>query len=73
MSQINQFSGRVLSQGTRALAAYAANELMETRPEAKEGFGPDPFAGWQNWLAARIEDRNRAAGKPSGKPAKNKK
>lgn len=56
MSQMSQFSGRILSQGTRALAAYAANELLETCPEAKEHFGPDPFAGWQKWLAGRIEE-----------------
>jgi methanogenic corrinoid protein MtbC1 len=56
MSQTSHFAGRVLCQGSRALAAYSANELLETRPEAKNGFGPDPFSGWQSWLAGRIEE-----------------
>ena len=56
MTQNHQFLSRILHQGSRALAAYAARELLEACPEAKQGFEPDPFDTWQNWLVGRIEE-----------------
>jgi methanogenic corrinoid protein MtbC1 len=56
MNQNNDFLAGVLRQGTRALAGYASRGLLEKHPEAKKGFQPDPFAGWQNWLAVRVEE-----------------
>lgn len=56
MNRDHEFLSRVLKEGSGALAAYASNELLQTRPEAKEGFGPDPFSGWRNWLAVRVEE-----------------
>ena len=56
MNQNNEFLSGVLRQGARALAGYASRELLEKHPEAEKGFQPDPFAGWQNWLAVRVEE-----------------
>jgi len=56
MNQNNDFLAGVLRQGTRALAGYASRGLLEKHPEAKKGFEPDPFVGWQNWLAVRVEE-----------------
>jgi len=56
MSQNSEFLARVLKTGARAYAAYASGELLESRPEAKEGLGPDPFFAWQSWLAVRVEE-----------------
>jgi methanogenic corrinoid protein MtbC1 len=56
MSQDSAFSARVLKTGARAYAAYAAAELLESHPEAKERVGPDPFSAWRGWLAVRAEE-----------------
>ena len=56
MSQNNEFLARVLKTGARAYAAYASGELLESHPESKEGFGPEPFSAWQSWLAVRVEE-----------------
>lgn len=56
MNHNNEFLAGVLRQGARALAGYASRELLEKHPEAEKGFQPDPFAGWQNWLAVRLEE-----------------
>jgi len=56
MNQNYEFLAGVLRQGNRALAGYASRELLQKRPEAAKGFEPDPFAGWQNWLAVRVEE-----------------
>ena len=56
MNQNNEFLAGVLRQGTRALAGYASRGLLEKHPEAEKGFAPDPFAGWQDWLAVRLEE-----------------
>jgi methanogenic corrinoid protein MtbC1 len=56
MSENNEFLARLLTSGARAYAADASNELLESRPEAKQGFGADPFSSWQFWLAARVEE-----------------
>jgi methanogenic corrinoid protein MtbC1 len=56
MSESREFLARVLKTGARAYAAYAAGELLEARPEASAGFGPDPLSAWQNWLTVRVEE-----------------
>ena len=50
------FLAAILSKSGRAIAADAAWRLLEHEPFAKEGFGTDPFSGWQHWLAARVEE-----------------
>ena len=56
MSQNTEFLARVLKTGSRAYAAYAANDLLGSQPEAKVGLGADPFSVWQNWMAVRVEE-----------------
>jgi methanogenic corrinoid protein MtbC1 len=56
MSQDTEFLARVLRTGSRAYAAYAAHDLLESMPGAKVGFGADPLSVWQNWIAARVEE-----------------
>jgi hypothetical protein len=56
MSQDTEFLARVLRTGSRAYAAYAANDLLGSTPDAKVGFGADPLAVWQNWMAVRVEE-----------------
>ena len=42
MSQDTEFLARVLKTGSRAYAAFAANDLLGSQPEAKVGLGADP-------------------------------
>ena len=56
MSQDTEFLARVLKTGSRAYAAFAANDLLGVQPEAKVGFGADPLSVWQNWMAERVEE-----------------
>jgi len=56
MNQNHEFLAGVLRQGNRALAGYASRDLLQKHPDAATGFAPDPFAGWQNWLAIRLEE-----------------
>ena len=56
MSQDTEFLARVLKTGSRAYAAFAANDLLGAQPEAKVGFGADPLSVWQNWMAERVEE-----------------
>ena len=66
MNQNNEFVANVLRRSSRAFAGYAASELLETYPEAEKGFQPDPLAGWQNWLAGRVQElvASIAVGRP---------
>jgi len=66
MNQPQAFLARLIDQGNRALAAYAANELLKAHPEAKAGFGANPLMGWQNWLSSRLDEL--AAALAAGKP-----
>jgi methanogenic corrinoid protein MtbC1 len=66
MQQDHTFSSHVLRHGARALAGYAATDLLETHPDVCEGVGPDPFAGWQAWLANRVDEL--AAALAAGQP-----
>lgn len=65
-SQNSEILARVLKSGSRAFGAYASGELLETHAEAGAGWGPDPFAGWQNLLALRVEEL--AAAVAAGQP-----
>ena len=56
MNRDNELLAGILNQGTRAFAGYAANELLQQEPQASEGFGVDPFSGWQNWLNGTLEE-----------------
>ena len=56
MSQNSQFLVSLLKSGSRAYAAYASGELLDSRPDAKEAFGGDPFSAWQGWLSGRVEE-----------------
>ncbi|MHC4398916.1 MAG: cobalamin B12-binding domain-containing protein [Planctomycetota bacterium] len=62
MSQNSEFLASMLKSGARAYAAYASGELLESQPDAKEGFGADPFSAWQSWLSVRVEELAAAAG-----------
>ena len=66
MSQDTEFLARVLRTGSRAYAAYAANDLLGSTPDAKVGFGADPLSVWQNWMAVRVEEL--AAAVAAGQP-----
>ena len=50
MNANHEFLAGVLRQAARALVGYASRGLLEKHPEAKKGFEPDPFVGWQNWF-----------------------
>jgi len=65
MSREDEYLARILKSGSRALASYAAGELLETHPEASGA--PDAFAAWQGWLAVRVEELAAAvtAGHPT--------
>lgn len=52
----NEYAARVLQTSARALAGYAAGELLQSVPTSGEAFGTDPFSLWQNWLTARTEE-----------------
>ena len=61
MSENHEFLAHVLRRAPQALAGYAAQALIEQHPEAQQVFAPDSFAGWQNWLALRLEELAAAA------------
>jgi len=56
MDQNKEFNAGILRRASRALAGYAAAELLEKHPETKAGFEPDPFAQWQDWLTVRVDE-----------------
>ena len=68
MSGDNEFLAGVLKGGARAFAGYAANDLLERHPQAGDGFGNDPFAGWQNWLAGTLQEFAAAAATDTPRP-----
>lgn len=62
----NEFLAGLLRSSARALAGYAASELVQSVPASKDDFEVDPFTMWQNWLAGRTEEL--AAAIAVGKP-----
>ncbi|MGP1273615.1 MAG: cobalamin B12-binding domain-containing protein [Phycisphaerales bacterium] len=61
------FAATVLRSGARALAAHAAERLLERDGEAEHLFGTKSFRGWQDNLCQRIEEL--AAATEVGSPA----
>ena len=53
MDDTHDFLAGVLTSGGRALAGYAAQALIDERPEAAEQFGPAPLEAWQSCLSRR--------------------
>lgn len=56
MNHNNAFLASVLNHGHRALAGYAAGELLESQPETGSRLGSDPLSAWQDWIAARLKE-----------------
>jgi len=56
MTQAEEAFARILKNGARALAGYAAGETAHPDTEAAEAAAPPQFDGWQNVLAARLEE-----------------
>jgi len=54
MNTSNSVTATILKTSSRALAGYAANELLRSRPSAKAAIPARSLAGWQDLLAARI-------------------
>lgn len=55
------FAASLLRSGSRAIAAHAAELLLERDPQAEKLFGSRSFRGWQDNLAQRIEELAAAA------------
>jgi methanogenic corrinoid protein MtbC1 len=60
MNANHQAAASMIRHGARALAAYAARDLLETQPGAGTQFGADAFPVWQDWLAARLGELSSA-------------
>ncbi len=56
MSELNEMSASLVLHSPRALAGYAANELLESRPDLQENSGPEAFQRWQNLLVQCLEE-----------------
>lgn len=54
MNSKNSFIAELIESSAGAYASYAAQLLLERRPEAAERFGTDPFAGWRDHLRGRL-------------------
>ncbi|MGQ9591921.1 MAG: cobalamin B12-binding domain-containing protein, partial [Planctomycetota bacterium] len=67
MEEKHLFAANILRGGIRAFAGFAASEVISACAEAKEKLGPDPFAAWRDFLAARVEEL--AAAIAAGRPA----
>lgn len=66
MTQSEQVLARILQSGARALAGYAAAEMPPAGAAASPASEPSQFDGWQNVLAARLEEL--AAAVSMGRP-----
>ena len=66
MTQPEQVLARILKSGARALAGYAAGETPPLDAETAQAVVSTQFDGWQNVLAARLEELAVAisAGRP---------
>ena len=56
MTQPEQVLASILRNGARALAGYAASETPPLDTDAAQAAAPVQFGGWQNVLAARLEE-----------------
>jgi 5-methyltetrahydrofolate--homocysteine methyltransferase len=64
--QPDPFHAEIIESSARALGAHAAEILLETNPDA-HAFGTPAFRGWQEHLAARLQELAGAlrAGEPA--------
>lgn len=60
MNANHQAAAQMIRLGVRALAGYAASELLQARPDAAREFGVQAFSAWQDWLAARLGELSAA-------------
>ena len=67
MTQPEQALARMIKSGARALAAYAAAAMPPISPESPRAPASGQFEGWQNVLAARLEEL--AVAVSTGRPA----
>ena len=56
MTQPAQMLAKILTSNSRALAGYAATEAVPNELETAEAAPETQFEGWQNLLAARLEE-----------------
>jgi methanogenic corrinoid protein MtbC1 len=56
MMNPHPFVARVLTRGSRALAAYAAADFLDAHPVAAAGVTADRLSGWQDWLSERLDE-----------------
>ncbi len=56
MTQTLDLTAAMLNRCHRALAAYAASDLLDARPQAAEAFPDDPHAGWTAVFDAQLCD-----------------
>jgi methanogenic corrinoid protein MtbC1 len=61
MNDSSLFLARVLTQGVRAFAAFAAGEFRGSPPDAPFGFAAVSLAACQSWFAARFGELAAAA------------
>lgn len=61
ISQNSEFLVQVLRNGSRAFAAYAADDFLRIHPEAAVGVGSKSFTVWQDRLAERVGELAAAA------------
>lgn len=60
MSEPNRMTANIILHSARALAGYAAGDLLESHPEFRESAGPAAFQRWQNLLAQCLEELSAA-------------
>jgi methanogenic corrinoid protein MtbC1 len=53
---MHQFAATILESTSKALASYAAAELLEQRPAAAEHFNPGAHEAWQKFFQARLDE-----------------
>ena len=56
MSEANQVSASIVLHSARALAGYAASELLEGTTSCPDGFDPGAFGNWHNLLTQSLEE-----------------
>lgn len=53
---MQQFAAAILESSSKALAGYAASDLMEQHPAAAERFGPHAHRAWQDFFQSRFDE-----------------
>jgi MerR family transcriptional regulator, light-induced transcriptional regulator len=60
MNATHQAAAKMIRLAARALAGYAASDLLQAQPAAGAEFGVNAFSIWQEWLAARLGELSAA-------------